>query len=45
MSGTDRKKVAEITEGLTAGERIVTYGAYGIEDSAKVVPIGTPAKP
>jgi len=38
-------KVAEITEGLSAGERIVTYGAYGIEDSAKVVPIGPPAKP
>ena len=37
--------MAEITSGLAAGERIVTYGAYGIEDSAKVVPIGTPAKP
>ena len=33
---TDR--VAEITEGLTAGERVVTYGAYGVSDSAKVVP-------
>lgn len=32
--------VAEITSGLTAGERVVTYGAYGVEDSAKVVPIG-----
>jgi hypothetical protein len=31
-------KVAEITQGLTAGERIVTYGAYGISDSTKVVP-------
>jgi membrane fusion protein (multidrug efflux system) len=38
-------KVAEVTEGLTVGEKIVTYGAYGIEDSAKVVPIGTPVKP
>ena len=38
-------KVAEVTDGLTAGERIVTYGAYGIEDSAKVVPIATPTKP
>jgi membrane fusion protein, multidrug efflux system len=27
----------EITEGLQAGERIVTYGAYGVQDSAKVV--------
>jgi membrane fusion protein, multidrug efflux system len=26
----------EITEGLKAGERIVTYGAYGVSDSAKV---------
>ena len=27
---------AEITEGLKGGERIVTYGAYGVEDSVKV---------
>ena len=27
---------AEITEGLKAGERIVTFGAYGMQDSAKV---------
>lgn len=32
-------KVAEITDGLTAGERVVTYGAYGVDDSAKVVPV------
>jgi len=31
-------KIAEITQGLTAGERVVTYGAYGVSDSAKVVP-------
>ena len=31
---------AEITKGLAAGERVVTYGAYGVEDSAKVVPLG-----
>ena len=31
-------KAAEITQGLTAGERVVTYGAYGVSDSAKVVP-------
>src|SRR5262249_16499903 len=28
----------EITAGLRAGERIVTIGAYGVQDSAKVVP-------
>ncbi|MEO7085267.1 MAG: efflux RND transporter periplasmic adaptor subunit [Gemmatimonadaceae bacterium] len=31
----------EVTDGLKAGERIVTYGAYGVQDSAKVVPLGT----
>ena len=34
--------VAEITDGLKAGERVVTYGAYGMQDSAKVAPL-TPA--
>lgn len=29
--------IAEITKGLSAGERVVTYGAYGVEDSARVV--------
>jgi RND family efflux transporter MFP subunit len=29
--------VVEIKSGLAAGERVVTYGAYGVEDSAKVV--------
>ena len=43
--GGKTDKVAEITKGLTVGERIVTYGAYGIEDSAKVVPIAANAKP
>lgn len=38
-------KLAEITSGLAAGERIVTYGAYGIEDSARVVPMAPMAKP
>lgn len=28
---------AEIRSGLQAGERVVTYGAYGVEDSAKVI--------
>ena len=36
--------VAEILEGLTAGERVVTYGAYGVADSAKVVRSGDSAK-
>lgn len=30
--------VAEITGGLEGGETIVTYGAYGVADSAKIVP-------
>jgi membrane fusion protein (multidrug efflux system) len=29
--------MVEILSGLTAGERVVTYGAYGVADSAKVV--------
>lgn len=29
----------EIRSGLAAGERVVTYGAYGVEDSARVVPL------
>jgi membrane fusion protein (multidrug efflux system) len=33
----------EIMEGLKAGERVVTYGAYGMQDSAKVSPL-TPEK-
>jgi len=28
---------AEITDGLKAGERVVTSGAYGVEDNAKVL--------
>jgi hypothetical protein len=27
---------AEIVKGLKAGERIVTYGAYGMDDSVRV---------
>lgn len=38
-------KVAEITDGLTGGERVVTYGAYGVSDSAKVVPAKQAATP
>ena len=36
-------KVAEITQGLASGERVVTYGAYGISDSSKVAPMKQPA--
>ncbi|HVX41482.1 MAG TPA: efflux RND transporter periplasmic adaptor subunit [Gemmatimonadaceae bacterium] len=31
--------LVEITSGLKAGERVVTYGAYGMQDSAKVAPL------
>jgi len=36
-------KVAEITRGLTGSEHVVTYGAYGVSDSAKVIPAKQPA--
>jgi RND family efflux transporter MFP subunit len=29
--------LVEVTSGLAAGETVVTHGAYGVEDSAKVV--------
>jgi RND family efflux transporter MFP subunit len=29
---------AEIVEGLKAGERVVTFGAYAVQDSAKILP-------
>jgi RND family efflux transporter MFP subunit len=32
--------VAEILSGLRGGETVVTYGAFGVEDSAKVLPSG-----
>ncbi|MEP6691181.1 MAG: efflux RND transporter periplasmic adaptor subunit [Gemmatimonadaceae bacterium] len=41
--GARTEREAEITGGLTGGETIVTYGAYGVQDSAKVVPISTTA--
>ena len=31
------ERVAEITQGLSAGERVVTYGAFGVSDSARIV--------
>ena len=36
--GGRTSRLAEITAGVSAGEKVVTYGAYGVEDSAKVVP-------
>jgi membrane fusion protein (multidrug efflux system) len=39
--GARTSRLAEITEGLRAGEKVVTYGAYGVEDSAKVVTTGS----
>ena len=46
--GGKTSTAVEITDGLKAGERIVTYGAYGMQDSVKVVPLasapGAPAQ-
>lgn len=36
--GTKTNTTVEIIDGLKAGERVVTYGAYGMRDSSKVVP-------
>lgn len=36
--GRRNETSAEITAGLAAGERVVTEGAYGLEDSVKVEP-------
>ncbi|HET9012761.1 MAG TPA: hypothetical protein VFN38_13140, partial [Gemmatimonadaceae bacterium] len=41
--GARTDSTAEVLEGLKGGERIVTYGAYGVEDSVKVTT--TAAKP
>ena len=35
----------EILEGVAAGDRVVTYGAYGLSDSAKVEPLNSAAAP
>jgi len=43
--GSRNANGVEILEGLSAGARIVTFGAYGMEDSAKVVPLDTAKKP
>ncbi len=39
--GAKTKESAEITSGLAVGDRVVTYGAYGIDDSARVA-VGQP---
>ena len=43
--GARSDSTAEILTGLKAGERVVTYGAYGVEDSVKVAasPASKPA--
>jgi RND family efflux transporter MFP subunit len=38
--GARNETTAEILDGVRAGERVVTSGAYGVADSAKVVPLG-----
>jgi RND family efflux transporter MFP subunit len=40
--GARTDSTAEITNGLKAGDRVVTYGAYGVADSAKVVMLPKP---
>ena len=36
---------AEITHGLQSGQRVVTYGAYGLEDGVKVALPGAAKEP
>ncbi len=42
--GGRTEQLAEITQGLQAGETVVTEGAYGVEDGAKIVAPGQPAE-
>ena len=35
--GAKNQKTVEIVKGLAAGERVVTYGAYGLDDGSTVV--------
>ena len=37
--GARTEREAEITHGLAPGEVVVTYGAYGVRDSATIVPV------
>jgi RND family efflux transporter MFP subunit len=43
--GARSDSTAEILEGLTAGQRVVTYGAYGVDDSVKVTTAAAPTAP
>ena len=44
--GTRGDSLVQIVSGVKAGERVVTYGAYGVQDSAKVVQLAPkPVKP
>lgn len=36
--GAKNQKTVEILKGLNAGDRVVTYGAYGLDDGVTVVP-------
>ena len=36
--GARTETVAEVASGLAGGETVVTYGAFGVEDSARIVP-------
>jgi len=36
-AGGRTESLVEINSGLKGGERVVTYGAYGLEDGAKIV--------
>jgi membrane fusion protein (multidrug efflux system) len=42
--GGRTERLAEITQGVQAGETVVTEGAYGVEDGAKIVAPGQPAE-
>jgi len=42
--GARSDSTAEILTGLEAGQRVVTYGAYGVDDSVKVT-TAAPARP
>ena len=33
-------KLAHIAEGLAAGDRVVTHGAFGVDEDVKIVPVG-----
>jgi len=38
--GAKTSTVAEILDGVKAGDRVVTFGAFGVEDGAKIVAAG-----